>query len=105
MLRPLLANNEDEVRQFVLGRRQLITTELANGPPAWNEPLPDPPCLEVIGEVSATFSTEWGTAAADPFTTGTGTMQVIANGASMQLGPIGVSSGPDGSYCMLNIVS
>ena len=40
-----------------------------------------------------------------PFTTGTGTMQVIANGASMQLGPIGVSSGPDGSYCMLNIVS
>ena len=100
-----LKEKTDEVRQFVLGRRQLITTELANGPPAWNEPLPDPPCLEVIGEVSATFSTEWGTAAADPFTTGTGTMQVIANGASMQLGPIGVSSGPDGSYCMLNIVS
>jgi hypothetical protein len=95
----------DAVRQFVLGRRQAITTELANGSPAWNDPLPDPPCLKIIGELSATFSTEWATAAADPFMSGTGTMQAIVDGASMQFGPIGVSSGPDGSYCMLNIVS
>ena len=95
----------DAVRQFVLGRRQAITTELANGSPAWNDPLPDPPCLKIIGELSATFSTEWATAAADPFMSGTGTMQAIVDGAPMQFGPIGVSSGPDGSYCMLNIVS
>jgi hypothetical protein len=56
------------------------------------------------GELSATFSTEWGTATADPFASGTGTMQVIANGASMQLGQVGVSSGPDSSWSMLNIV-
>jgi spore coat protein CotH len=93
------------VRQFVLGRRQAITKELSNGAPAWNGSLLDPPCLKVIGELSATFSTEWATAAADPFMSGTGTMQAIIDGAPMQLGPIGVSSGPDGPYCILNIIS
>jgi hypothetical protein len=98
-----------EVRQFVLARRQAITTELAAGPPTWNEALADPPCLQVVGTLSATFSTMWGTATADPFISGTGTLDVMADGNLMQIGQVGASSGIGANasgepYCNLNIV-
>lgn len=70
-----LAAAIDEVKAFVNGRRTEITNELASGPPAWTQPLPDPPCFDFLGSVSGTFSTTFGTLGApDPFATGTGTI-------------------------------
>jgi hypothetical protein len=94
----------------VLGRRQAITTELSAGPPAWNEPLPDPPCFQLFGKLSAAFSTTWGTSAANPFVSGSGSLSVVANGTPMQLGQVGANSGLDanasgGPWCVINVVS
>ena len=99
-----------EVREFVIGRRQAIIAELAAGPPAWNEPLPEPPCLQVVGKLSAAFSTLWDTSAANPFISGSGALAIVADGIPMQLGQVGANCGlrlsaPGGPWCVLNVVS
>ena len=99
----------DDVRSFVLGRRQAITSELAGGAPQWNEPLPDPPCLQLIGDLTITFATTWGTTTADPFISGTGVLQLTLNDTAAQPTQVGARSGPEtqafgGTWCTLNIL-
>ncbi|MFO0578175.1 MAG: CotH kinase family protein [Polyangia bacterium] len=62
------------VRDFVNQRRSVITAELM--PAAeWPFPPPSGECAKVVGSVSGTFETRWGTTdRMDPFKTGKATM-------------------------------
>jgi hypothetical protein len=63
------------VRDFVNKRRSVITAELA---PAVEWPFPPPSggCAKVVGTVSGTFETKWGTVdQMDPFKTGAATIE------------------------------
>jgi len=65
----------DGVRSFVAGRRATLEAALAASPATWDKPLRDPWCIDPIGDVSGVFATSWGTlGAADPFATGTTTV-------------------------------
>jgi hypothetical protein len=64
-------------RAYIQGRRQEIENELAQGPPSWTAPVGDPPCLEEIGSLSASFATQWGTIGGDPFNPGTSDMTLF----------------------------
>lgn len=86
----------DELRGVVAGRRAQIEDALAAGPPPWTVPLRDPPCLEELGAVSGTFSTTWGTiGAADPFSTGTGTLTGSLGGTALVTTQVGSTAGLD----------
>jgi spore coat protein H len=85
----------DTIRQFVNGRRAQLTAALDAGP-TWPSPLQGYPCLAIRAQVTGTFDTTWGTiGAADPFTTGTGTLQLTINGVTTTLTPVGAKSGLD----------
>ncbi len=87
-------NAVDEVRIFVNTRRSEIVGELTGTPPSWTDPLRDPPCLEVIGDGSGTFSTTWGTAGTpNPFLTGSGTLTLTIDGVTVTPTPVGATSG------------
>ena len=59
------------VRNFVNARRAVIEAELNGTAPAWDQPLREPWCIDMIGSITATFDTEWGTIGAqDPFDLG-----------------------------------
>lgn len=91
-----LAAAIEEVRDFVRTRRAAIEGELASGPPAWTDPLPDPPCFELVGDVSGTFSTTFGTInAPDPFATGTGTLTETRGATPLTVVRVGATAGPD----------
>ncbi|HEV8323372.1 MAG TPA: CotH kinase family protein [Myxococcota bacterium] len=87
----------DEARDFVTTRRGAILAEINAGTPAWTAPLRDPPCFDVIGDTSGTFSTTFGTVnAPNPFATGSGTLTGTLN--MVALGPytsMGATSGFD----------
>ena len=83
------------VRTFVTERRAKLTAALDAGP-TWTEPLSGVPCLTVVGRVTGTFSTTWGTMdAANPFTTGAGTLTLELGGQSIPLTPVGAKAGLD----------
>lgn len=82
------------VRQFVNGRRAALTAALDAGP-TWTDPLPAYPCLDVVAHVTGTFSTKFGTMAADPFASGTGTMSITIGNTTTTLTPVGAKSGYD----------
>jgi spore coat protein CotH len=74
----------DRVRTFVRGRKAAVEALLAQAAPPWTQPLRDPWCADTIGTIAATFATTWGTAgAADPFSTGTGTLDVVIEGTAL----------------------
>lgn len=86
----------NDVRAFVSGRRAAIDADLAGGPPVITEPLRDPPCFEVIGNLNGSFSTTWGTTGApDPFMTGSGSVSGTVNGAPLSITRVGGTSGMD----------
>lgn len=90
-----LAAQIDQVRAFVSGRRAAILGELAAGPPPWTEPLRDPPCFNIVGPVSGTFTTTWGTLGAlDPFAAGSGTIVATVSGTTLSHLAIGATAGP-----------
>lgn len=86
----------DAVRTFINQRRATVTAALDAGP-TWTDPLAGYPCLDVIAGVEGAFSTTWGTiGAANPFTTGSGTMTITPVGQStITLTPVGATSGLD----------
>lgn len=83
------------LRDFVTGRRAKLVAAIDAGP-TWTDPLPAYPCLAVAAHVTGTFSTTWGTiGAANPFTTGTGTMSITIGGTTTTLTPVGAKAGFD----------
>jgi hypothetical protein len=90
-----LAANLAEVRGFVRGRRAAILGELDAGPPEWDTPLPEPPCFEVIGEVSGTLQTSWGTAGGDALASGDGTVAATVDGVPLDVVAVGSTAGLD----------
>lgn len=68
------ANQTNQIRAFVQNREAQILAELNPVAPVWPYPQPATVCLSVIGHMSGTFSTTWGTLAQNnAFATGTGT--------------------------------
>jgi hypothetical protein len=49
----------DPIRAFVSGRRQKFAEDFASGPPPWTEQLPEPVCLQPVGNLALGFSTKW----------------------------------------------
>ncbi|MFT5355818.1 MAG: hypothetical protein ACI9KE_003037 [Polyangiales bacterium] len=75
-----LAEAIQGARDFVSGRRDVLTAELDAGPPEWPY-AQEESCRVVVGEVSATFETTWGTFG--NFTAGSGTMDGTVSGISL----------------------
>jgi hypothetical protein len=86
----------DSVRDFIANRRSILTAAL-NAGPTWDAELDGYPCLSIAASFTGTFSTTWGTAgAANPFTTGSGTMTMTFPGGSpVTMTPVGATSGLD----------
>lgn len=66
------ATAADAVKTTITGRAAAIAAARAGGPPAWTDPMRSLPCRIAVGTARATFSTTWGTLAADAFASGTG---------------------------------
>lgn len=74
----------ERVRSFVRGRKAAVEALLAQAAPPWTKPLRAPWCADTIGTIDATFATTWGTVGAtDPFSTGTGTLDVVIRGTAL----------------------
>lgn len=71
------------VKNMVSGQAGLIAAARASGPPAWTEPMRALPCRIPAGTVTGTFSTRWGTIAADAFASGTGTLTLDITGTGV----------------------
>ncbi|MFQ5665032.1 MAG: CotH kinase family protein [Candidatus Binatia bacterium] len=65
----------DPIRTFVSSRREKFANDFRDGPPPWTEPLPEPFCLDQVGELSVAFSTTWN-AVVPTVPVGAGTLQV-----------------------------
>ena len=72
----------EEARTYVRERRGVIEADLALGEPVWDFPLnPDERCFSTQPEVSASFSTTWGSAAeANPFGQGEADLHIVMGG-------------------------
>ncbi len=116
MLTPYLTEEEqttfpdavDAVRDFVSTRRETLETALAGTPPSWLGPLRAPWCIDTIGEVSATFSTSWGTFEADDvFAQGTGTLDVTVGEVGFTTVMVGAKSGinPDDDQPSIQVIA
>jgi spore coat protein CotH len=92
---PDAATPLDALRQYVLARGDSIKTQLDAGPPAWDQPLRQPPCLQTIGTIDGTFTTTWGTVGGNPFATGTGTLDLTVSGNTPTFSSYGSDSGLD----------
>jgi spore coat protein CotH len=90
-----LAAQVADVRTFIDGRRTTIENEIIGGPATYNAPLRDPFCLLPIGHLSGTYATTWGTAGADPWTSGTGTLTATVNGNPLTFTQYGATAGYD----------
>jgi spore coat protein CotH len=89
-----LAAEIEEVRDFVRTRRAALLAELDAAPPAWTWPLPQPPCFEVLGDWSGTFSTTFGTLnSPTPFSAGTGTLIGSIRGVPRTFTAVGSTCG------------
>lgn len=85
------------LREFVTSRRVALLKAIAN-PPANAQPLRPYACLLPIGNISGTFSTTWQPSEPkDPFTTGTGSLEVVLNGT-----PWGSVPGQVGAFAAPN---
>ena len=86
----------ERIREFIRGRRAAIEADVARDP-EWPGELRASPCLRQIGTASGTFSSAFGSfPAANPFTAGTGTLELTLNGTPEVFTDYGVSAGPVG---------
>jgi len=73
----------NEVREFILTRRDTIEASLDEGP-TWELPPPESPCLAEMGTLEVTFDTTWGSlGSADPLNTGLGTVGGVWDGEAL----------------------
>lgn len=96
---PTQAAASDAVRAFVNGRRATITAELSPAAPDWPYPAPSAACLSLVGTVSGTFSTTFGTLnQGSPFSQGTGVFDIeIPVGTTATASPVGSMAGYEDS--------
>ncbi|HRI64295.1 MAG TPA: CotH kinase family protein [Polyangium sp.] len=81
------------VRDFINGRQAVIEAEIAK-PVDWPYPPPTDLCMEIMGTVSGSFSTKWGTIDnMDLFSVGQGMMDFAAPKGSMPATAAMVGSG------------
>jgi hypothetical protein len=94
----------DLVRDYVDGRREILETALAAAPPAWDAPLREPWCIDVLGSVSGVFDTTWDTLDDnDPFASGTTTLDIDLPGKMFSNLDGGANSGIDTNNGMASI--
>jgi hypothetical protein len=83
------------VSEFVAGRRAEIESQWQLRPD-YSGPLRDPWCIDPIGQVTGTFATTWSSLEVDdPFTNGSGTLDLEIAGQPVSFTAVGTSSGPD----------
>ena len=82
-----------EVEAVITGRADVIAAARASGPPPWTEPMRALPCRVEVGTASGTFSTRWGTIAADAFASGTGTFTLTVGATTTATTRIGARAG------------
>ena len=86
----------EEVRTFLRGRRATLTAELDSGTFPAVPALKPAGCLSVIGQLSGTFTTTWGTNGSwFPYTTGSGTFSLTINGVQQTFTKVGATAGLD----------
>jgi hypothetical protein len=86
---------QEKLLDFVANRRATLREALATAPPN-PQPLRDAVCLKLIGKVSGSFTTSWGTVGSpNPFTSGTGVLDISVNGSAWQFvsGYVGAVAG------------
>jgi hypothetical protein len=94
--RPALLVALDDLRRVIRTRKQVILDELAQGAPAWNEPLKPTPCMDHVGQATVSFSTTWDTLTAeDPFASGSGALEATVSGTTFAGNPVGSRAGMD----------
>ena len=87
------ARDLDLVRDFVDGQRSRLEADLA-ADPAWDYPLQESFCLQIAGTVAGTFSGPFGPFPADnPFTTGSGTIDISLGEWDESLSTVGANVG------------
>jgi hypothetical protein len=82
-------------REYIDRIRGDIEASLAEDP-GWDHTLPDGFCLVSGGTITSTFTATWGQfPAANPFLTGSGTLEVVLDGAPAEVfTSVGVTIGP-----------
>lgn len=87
----------ERIREFVRGRRAAVEADVERDP-EWPGALRESPCLRQVGTATGTFTSDFGPfPAANPFTAGTGTLEVTLNGEVQEYSDYGVSAGPIGA--------
>ena len=86
----------DLKRDFITTQRERITASLTPTAPFWDVPLREPPCLVEHGTINAAFDTTWGTLPVeDIFSTGTGAIATVVDGAPWQVVATGSKAGSE----------
>jgi hypothetical protein len=85
-----------EIRDYITTRRDAIEDELGLGGGQWSAPADDGYCLQEVGSVSATFSTDWGSLSSTmQHTHGTATLDLVLQGQTRTFSAVGAVAGPD----------
>jgi hypothetical protein len=83
----------ESLRDRMEGRRPAVEDALQQGE-GWDRPLRESFCFEMLGELSATFETTWGSdATQDVFDYGDGATTFILNDELFELAPLGSVAG------------
>ncbi len=98
---PWREDSVEELRQFVLYRRENMEASIGAGP-VWELDLPGPPCMVPVGELDVTFDTTWGTLeTADPLNTGSGTVDGTWDGGALPPVTGGALAGEYGGQALI----
>ena len=84
------------IRDYVTTQRQQVEADIARNP-EWPGERLELPCMHRVGTATGTLTSDFGMfPAANPFTAGTGTLELIVDGVAQEFSQIGVSAGPFG---------
>lgn len=90
------ATDLERIRAFVRGRRRAIEDDVGRSPD-WPGALRESPCPRHVGTASGTFESDFGPfPAPNPFTAGTGSLDLTLEGVTEAFTDYGVSAGPFG---------
>ncbi len=89
---------------MILNRSTAIAAARAGGAPAWTEPMRSLPCRILVGKASGTFSTTWGTIAANVFSSGTGSIVLDVDGGTTATTSTGSRAGTGTGAPRLQII-
>jgi hypothetical protein len=85
-----------EIREYINTRQAAIEDELGLGGGPWSAPAEGGYCLQEVGSVSATFSTDWGTLSSTmQHLQGTATLDLVLEGEAQTFAAVGAVAGPD----------